>query len=135
MRDIAKAFDLILHKGKTDELYNIAGRSEVTVHEVARVIWRLMGMEGDVEEHIQYVKDREFNDYRYAIDGKKLENLGWTAETDFEDGMKETGKREGGRMRFLVAWYLAHPDHWSHYEAALEAHPRITNAMANPMIL
>ena len=93
MRDIAKAFDLILHKGRTDELYNIAGRSEVTVYEVARVIWRLMGMEGDVEEHIQYVKDREFNDYRYAIDGRKLEKLGWKAETAFEDGMKETGRR------------------------------------------
>ena len=97
MRDIAKAFDLILHKGKTNELYNIAGRSEVTVHEVASAIWRLMGKEGNVEDHIQYVKDREFNDYRYAIDGHKLEQLGWKAETDFEEGMKETGERERTR--------------------------------------
>lgn len=91
VEDVAKAFDLILHKGKVDELYNIAGKSEVTVHQVAEKIWELLKKEGDVEEHIEYVRDREFNDFRYAIDGSKLETLGWKAETTFDEGMKKTG--------------------------------------------
>ena len=38
-----------------------------------------------------FVRDREFNDFRYAINGEKLEKLGWKATTTFEEGMKETG--------------------------------------------
>ena len=91
VKDVAKAFDLILHKGKVDELYNIAGKSEVTVYEVAKKIWELLGNEGSVDDHIEYVRDREFNDFRYAIDGMKLEKLGWKAETTFDEGMEETG--------------------------------------------
>ena len=86
-----QAFDLILHKAKPYDLINIAGKSEVTIHQVAETVWRLMNKEGDVEEHIEYVRDREFNDFRYAIDGTKLEKMGWTASTTFEEGMKETG--------------------------------------------
>lgn len=92
MKDIAAAFDLILHKAKPYDLINIAGKSEVTVHQVAETVWRLMNKEGDVEEHIEYVRDREFNDFRYAIDGTKLEKMGWKATTTFEEGMKETGE-------------------------------------------
>jgi len=91
VKDITEAFDLILHKAKPYDLINIAGKSEVTIHQVAETVWRLMNKEGDVEEHIEYVRDREFNDFRYAIDGTKLEKMGWTASTTFEEGMKETG--------------------------------------------
>ena len=91
VKDVAKAFDLILHKGNVNELYNIAGKSEVNVYEVAKKIWELLGKEGNVDDHIEYVCDRAFNDFRYAIDGRKLEKLGWKAETSFDDGMKETG--------------------------------------------
>ena len=91
VKDITEAFDLILHKAKPYDLINIAGKSEVTIHQVAETVWRLMNKEGDVEEQIEYVRDREFNDFRYAIDGTKLEKMGWTASTTFEEGMKETG--------------------------------------------
>ena len=101
VEDVAKAFDLILHKGKVDELYNIAGKSEVTVHQVAEKIWELLKKEGDVEEHIEYVRDREFNDFRYAIDGSKLEALGWKAETTFDEGIKKT-----------IKWYLDNKSWW-----------------------
>ena len=43
--DIVKAFDLVLHEGVTGELYNIAGKSEISVYEVAKTIWRMMGKE------------------------------------------------------------------------------------------
>ncbi|KAK8804665.1 hypothetical protein WA171_006633 [Blastocystis sp. BT1] len=119
VKDITEAFDLILHKAKPYDLINIAGKSEVTIHQVAETVWRLMNKEGDVEEHIEYVRDREFNDFRYAIDGTKLEKMGWTASTTFEEGMKET-----------VAWYLSHPNHWENYECALEAHPHIQSRLS-----
>ena len=112
--DIVEAFDLILHKGITGELYNIAGKSEISVYEVAKTIWRLMGKEGSVDDHIEYVRDREFNDYRYAIDDSKLREMGWSAKTGFEDGMKET-----------VKWYLSHPNQWKNIDSALEAHPTL----------
>ena len=70
-QDIAEAFDLILHKAKPFDLINIKANCEVTVHQVAETIWRLMKKEGDVEDHIEYVRDREFNDFRYAIDAGK----------------------------------------------------------------
>ena len=92
VKDVAEAFDVILHKGVVDELYNIAGNSEITVYQVAETVWRLMNKEGKVDDNIEYVKDREFNDFRYAIDGHKLEQLGWKATTTFEEGMKETGR-------------------------------------------
>lgn len=94
VKDVAKAFDLILHKGKTFDLYNIAGKNEVSVYDVAKEIWKLMKKEGNVDDHIVYVRDREFNDYRYAINGEKLEKMGWKATTTFEEGMKETGRYE-----------------------------------------
>ena len=134
VKDVAKAFDLILHKGKPFELYNIAGKSEVSVYEVAKEIWKLMKKEGDVDDHIVYVRDREFNDFRYAIDGRKLEEMGWKATTSFEDGMKETGSL--WRLRLcVVEWYLSHPHQWENYEAALDAHPTLANQYVNPMVL
>ena len=109
-----EAFDLILHKGITGELYNIAGKSEISVYEVAKTIWRLMGKDGNVDDHIEYVRDREFNDYRYAIDDSKLREMGWSVKTGFEEGMKQT-----------VEWYLSHPNQWKNIDSALEAHPTL----------
>ena len=115
--DIVKAFDLVLHEGVTGELYNIAGKSEISVYEVAKTIWRMMGKEGSVDDHIVYVRDREFNDYRYAIDDSKLRAMGWNADTSFEEGMKET-----------VEWYLNHPNQWKAIDSALEAHPTLAKS-------
>ena len=93
VKDVAEAFDVILHKAKPFDLINIRGSSEITVHQVAEKICELMNVEGDVEDHIEYVRDREFNDYRYAIDGSKLERMGWSATTTFDEGMRETGRK------------------------------------------
>lgn len=134
VKDIAEAFDLILHKAKPFDLINIKANCEVTVHQVAETIWRLMKKEGNVEDHIQYVRDREFNDFRYAIDGTKLEKMGWEAKTSFEDGMKATGLL-GIIELFVVEWYQSHPHHWDNIESALDAHPTLPNVQVNPMVL
>ena len=87
-----------------------------------------------MEDHIQYVRDREFNDFRYAIDGTKLEKMGWEAKTSFEDGMKATGLL-GIIGLCVVEWYQSHPHHWDNIESALDAHPTLPNVQVNPMVL
>lgn len=93
--DAVNAFDVILHKGKEGEVYNIAANEERTVKSVAMDICKEMNK--DVSDSIKYVVDRKFNDKRYFIDCSKLINLGWAPKVKWDDGLKET-----------VAWYLKH---------------------------
>ncbi|KAK8791844.1 hypothetical protein WA158_005221 [Blastocystis sp. Blastoise] len=123
VKDVAKAFDLILHKGKVGSLYNISGPAEISVKTVALTLLKLMKVPGNPEDHIDYVRDRMFNDYRYAINSSKLEAMGWKPETLFEDGLKET-----------LEWYLSHRDQWDNIEVALEAHPSSFSSVSSALI-
>lgn len=85
--------DLILHKGKVGEVYNLGGHSERTNLEVVKTILKQLNKSEDL---ITYVTDRPGHDLRYAIDSSKAEELlGWDRTYTFEDGIKET-----------VEWYL-----------------------------
>lgn len=85
--------DMIIHKGKVGEIYNLGGRSEKTNLEVVKVILKQLGKP---ESLITYVSDRPGHDMRYAIDSTKSEKeLGWNRAYDFENGMKET-----------IDWYI-----------------------------
>lgn len=91
--DHCKAIDMIIHNGKVGEVYNVGGHNEKQNIEVVKTV--LMHLDKP-ESLITYVKDRAGHDLRYAIDPTKITNeLGWTPETKFEDGMKKT-----------VEWYL-----------------------------
>jgi len=118
--DVAKAFDLILHKGTTGETYNIGTDNELKNIEVAEALIKAFGKEDEKKDIITFVPDRAFNDVRYFIDSSKLHTLGWTPETTFEDGLKQT-----------IDWYTAHADHWGKesIERALRAHPVFTNPL------
>lgn len=92
--DHCSAIDLIIHKGREGEVYNIGGHNEKQNIEVVKTILERVGKP---ESLITYVKDRAGHDLRYAIDPKKIhEELGWLPETKFADGIKST-----------VDWYLA----------------------------
>ncbi len=99
--DHARAIDLIFHKGKVRETYNIGGFNEWTNIDLIKVIIktvdRLLGREeGESEKLITYVTDRAGHDLRYAIDSSKLKNeLGWEPSLQFEEGIEIT-----------VKWYL-----------------------------
>jgi UDP-glucose 4,6-dehydratase len=112
--DVAEAFDIILHKGTTGEVYNIGSQRERTVVEVAADICRLFGL--DPERQIKHVRDRAFQDKRYFICDAKLAALGWQEATDWADGLRST-----------VDWYLSNgfSDYWDSVavESALEPHP------------
>ncbi len=98
----ARAIDLIFHRGRIAETYNIGGFNEWRNIDLIRVIVRtadrLLGNpEGHSEHLITYVTDRAGHDLRYAIDSRKLkEELGWEPSLQFEEGIEKT-----------VAWYLA----------------------------
>ena len=99
VEDHCKAIDLILHKGRIGEVYNVGGHNEKANIEVVKSILRILGKD---ESLIRYVKDRPGHDMRYAIDPTKIQNeLGWYPETSFNDGLRKT-----------VNWYLANTAWW-----------------------
>lgn len=97
VEDHCSAVDLIIHRGKVGEIYNIGGHNERTNLEVVQTIIKELG-KGD----IKYVKDRAGHDMRYAIDPTKIQNeLGWLPATKFDEGIKKT-----------IKWYLDHKLWW-----------------------
>lgn len=101
VEDHARAIDLIFHKGKPAETYNIGGFNEWKNIDIIKVIIktvdRLLGNpEGESLGLITYVTDRLGHDMRYAIDSRKLQKeLGWEPSLQFEEGIEKT-----------VRWYL-----------------------------
>jgi dTDP-glucose 4,6-dehydratase len=86
--DHCTAIDLIIHKGKNGEVYNIGGHNERTNLEVVKTILKELGKP---ESLINYVTDRKGHDLRYAIDPTKIETeLGWKPKYQFDNGIIQT---------------------------------------------
>ena len=99
VEDHCVAIDLILHKGKIGEVYNIGGHNEQTNLDVVKTIIRELDKSEDL---IQYVTDRPGHDMRYAIDPTKIRTeLGWEPTTRFAEGIKRT-----------IKWYLENRQWW-----------------------
>ena len=99
VEDHCKAIDLILHKGREGEVYNVGGHNERKNIDIVRLICRALGKS---ESLITYVSDRKGHDMRYAIDPTKIHNeLSWLPETKFEDGIQKT-----------IQWYLSNKSWW-----------------------
>ena len=97
--DHCKAIDLIIHKGKVGEVYNIGGHNEMKNIDIVKLICKELNKSEDL---IKFVKDRKGHDMRYAIDPTKIHNeLGWFPETMFEDGIIKT-----------INWYLENKEWW-----------------------
>ncbi|MCH4567335.1 dTDP-glucose 4,6-dehydratase [Bacillus sp. ES1-5] len=97
--DHCSAIDVVLHKGRIGEVYNIGGNNEKTNIDVVEQIITLLGK---TKKDIAYVTDRLGHDRRYAIDAQKMKNeLGWEPQYTFEQGLQET-----------VEWYEHHIEWW-----------------------
>lgn len=109
VEDHVAAIDVVFHKGKIGETYNIGGHNEWTnidlVRELCRQMDKKLGREtGSSEKLITYVTDRAGHDLRYAIDASKLKNeLGWMPSLQFEEGISKT-----------IDWYLANSEWLNH---------------------
>eukprot|EP00873_Tetraselmis_striata_P043823 jgi/Tetstr1/464087/TSEL_008892.t1 len=113
--DVARAFDVILHRGQVGETYNIGTDDERTVLRVAEDVMAAMGV-GAGAGRLRHVADRPFNDRRYFISSDKLRALGWRPEVAWSDGLART-----------VAWYrdAANLRRWDPTELsrAMKPHP------------
>ena len=99
VEDHCRAVDLVIHKGREGEVYNIGGHNEMRNIDIVKLICRELGKP---ESLITYVTDRKGHDLRYAIDPTKISNeLGWLPETRFEDGIRKT-----------IRWYLDNRSWW-----------------------
>lgn len=109
VKDHAKAIDLVFHKGKTGETYNIGGFNEWKNIDLVKLLCTLMDEKlnrkpGESEQLITYVKDRPGHDRRYAIDASKInKELGWKPSVTFEQGLSET-----------IDWYLQNGEWLKH---------------------
>lgn len=124
VEDHCKAIDLVLHKGRAGEVYNVGGHNEKTNLEIVKLTIRTIRQlmtdqpiyrnvlkkriigpdDGEIsidwinDDLITFVKDRLGHDQRYAIDPSKIQQeLGWSPETPFESGIVKT-----------IRWYLEH---------------------------
>ena len=93
-----RGVDIVLHKGKEGEIYNIgAGNQQENIDITKRILKGL----GKSEDLIKYVDDRLGHDFRYAIDVSKARELGWELEQDFEKSLEDT-----------IEWYKQNQDWW-----------------------
>jgi dTDP-glucose 4,6-dehydratase len=101
VEDHARAIDVIFHRGKNGETYNIGGHNEWKNIDLIKLMCSILDRKlgratGTSEQLITYVKDRAGHDLRYAIDSTKLQReLGWTPSLQFEEGLEKT-----------IDWYL-----------------------------
>jgi len=99
VEDHCSAIDVVLHKGKAGEVYNIGGSNEKKNIEVVKLVLRQLGKP---ESLISFVNDRLGHDRRYAIDSSKVQReLGWKPSVSFEVGLSRT-----------VQWYLDNRSWW-----------------------
>ncbi len=109
VKDHAAAIDLVFHKGKVGDTYNIGGFNEWKNIDLVKLLCKIMDNKlgrqtGESEQLISYVKDRPGHDRRYAIDASKInKELSWKPEVTFEEGLSLT-----------VDWYLQNTDWLQH---------------------
>ncbi len=97
VEDHCRALELLLHRGRPGEIYNIAAGQLRANLEVARTVLKLLKKPASL---ISFVADRPAHDRRYALDCSKLRNeLGWKPRETFAQGIRKA-----------VGWYVAHPE-------------------------
>lgn len=104
VEDHCSAIDLVIHKGRDGEVYNVGGNNERTNIHIVRTILEQLGKS---ESLIKFVEDRLGHDRRYGIDATKIKTeLGWKPKHIFETGIKAT-----------IEWYLNNRTWWERIQS------------------
>ena len=98
VKDNCDALDLILQKGQSGEIYNIAGGNQL---ENVGVVEKILDILHKPQSLVQHVEDRPGHDFRYSLNASKLEALGWAPKHSFETALTQT-----------VAWYVENESWW-----------------------
>ncbi|HEV7921649.1 MAG TPA: dTDP-glucose 4,6-dehydratase [Thermoanaerobaculia bacterium] len=98
VEDHCAAVDYLIDHGTNSETYNIGGGNELENREITL---RILGLVGKPESLIKPVGDRQGHDRRYSLDTKKLENLGFRCDTNFDAALERT-----------VRWYRENEAWW-----------------------
>jgi len=99
VEDHCRAIDMVLHDAPiSDPIYNIGSGIETSGNQVAEAVLEILNKPKSL---IQYVADRPGHDYRYALDVRRITDLGWEARINFAEGLERT-----------VRWYVDHPEWW-----------------------
>jgi dTDP-glucose 4,6-dehydratase len=99
VEDHCRAIDLVLHDAPlSDPIYNIGSAIETSGNQVADAVLEILDKPKSL---IQYVADRPGHDYRYALDVRRITDLGWEPRINFAAGLERT-----------VRWYVDHPEWW-----------------------
>lgn len=96
--DHARAIQIVLEKGEPGKIYNIGTGSHLSNNDLATEIINVMGLNDNMKS---YVADRQGHDFRYSVDSRKVEALGFERKVDFKDGLKAT-----------IDWYSNNPGWW-----------------------
>jgi dTDP-glucose 4,6-dehydratase len=108
--DFCEAIDLILHKGRSGETYNVSAGNELTNIDIVKLILKIMGKP---ESAVTFVEDRPGHDLRYSLDSSKLRNeLGWSPKHSLKEALKTT-----------VAWYVNNDLWWRPLATESILHP------------
>jgi dTDP-glucose 4,6-dehydratase len=105
--DNCGAIDIVLHKGKIGEIYNVSKGDEITNIELTRKILKYVGKSEDL---IEFVADRPGHDKRYSLDSSKIRDLGWKSKYDFDAALRET-----------VEWYTNNRAWWEPLKKSADA--------------
>jgi len=102
--DHCRGIALALSKGKSGEVYNIGGGTELTNKELTEILLKATGADWSA---VNFVEDRKGHDRRYSVDiGKSTRDLGYRPEVDFAEGLAAT-----------VDWYRNNRAWWEPLKA------------------
>ena len=88
--DVSRAVKIILEKGVVNETYNIGSEFEYSVLDIHNYLYNYLNIQIPINDTIDFIQDRLFNDFRYKVDYTKLIKLGWNIQTNFDEAMIKT---------------------------------------------